>query len=123
MIAHLLHDVDLTIGRPGTEVHRHHPESGPCALALRQFDAGLDIAVGPTALHLRIDTTGVDLAILLEAVDLEFAIHDIRDVTTLWSLMVYVVLQLVVHPVVFLYLMCPVGRVQFSTFVELVLPH
>ena len=37
--------------------------------------------------------------------------------------MVHVVLQLIVHPVILLHLMRPVGRIQFRTFVELIVPH
>ena len=75
--AHLLHDVYLTIGGPRLEVDWHHPEGRPCALALWQLDAGLNISVGPTAVHLGIDTSGVDLAVLLEAVDAQRPILDL----------------------------------------------
>ena len=123
MVAHLLHDVNLTVGRPGTEVHGHHPESRPRSLALRQFDAGLDIAVGPTVLHLCIHATGVDLAVLLQGSDAKLAVAHLGDEIALGGLVVDVVLQLVVHPATVLHFVSPVVGVEFGTGVELVLPN
>ena len=123
VIAHFLHDINLAIGRPGVEVHRHHPESRPCALTLGQLDASLDVAILPTFLHVGIHTTRINLAILLEAVDEQLAIHQLRDVTSFGGGVVHVVLEFVVHPTAVLHLVGPIDLVQLRTLVKLILPH
>ena len=122
MVAHLLHDVNLAVGRPRAEIHGHHPEGRPRALALRQLDARLDIAILPALLHLGIDAAGMDLTVLLQGGDAELAATHLRDEPALGRLVVDVVLQFVVHPTAALHLMGPVVRVQFRTLVELILP-
>ena len=122
MIAHLLHNVNLAVSRPRTEVHRHHPEGRPCTLTLRQFDAGLDIAVLPAFLHLGIDTAGVDLAVLLQGGDAQLATTHLSHQLALGRAVVDIFLQLIVHTTLTPHLMRPVGGIQLRPFVELIVP-
>ena len=47
LITHILHDVDLTVERPGGEVLRHHPEGRPGSLSTGHPQARLKVTVGP----------------------------------------------------------------------------
>ena len=99
----------------------HHPEGRPGALALRQLDASLHVAVLPTGIPAGIDAAGIDGAVLLEAVNLERTFRALRYGTALGRRLLHVGLQLVVHPSGTRRLIRPVAF-QNAVRLELVLP-
>ena len=120
---HLFHNVYLTVIRPCCKFDRHHPESRPCALALRQLYLCLNISVCPTRTHITIETCGIDLSIFLEALYAQFTILQICHTCSGGCLFLYISLQLIVHPSWISLLICPQVAIGIRPRVELVVPH
>ena len=122
MEAHLLHNVNLAIVGPGCEFDRHHPESWPRALALRQVDAALNVAVFPALTYFCIDSARINLVVFLQASDVKTAVFDLSNQSAATRFVVDVILQFLVHPTAAFHLVNPVGGVQLRA-VELIVPN
>src|SRR5574344_1509828 len=119
-ISHCLHNIDFAISRPCGEIDRHHPESRPCTLALRQFDTSLYISIFPSCMFFGIDSTRIDLSVYLLCDDFQCTIRYTYNILTVVATC-YIVLQFIIHPTRILHFVSPIGP-RFRSSFKLVMP-
>ena len=124
--ANLFHNINLATFRPRIcyeiIVARHHPESRPCALTFRQFDASFEDTVKPALGFVSIYATRINLAVAaLETVDIKPVICNFCYTLTI-SRAVRIILKFIIHPARLLHLMTPIGTIQLRAFIKLIIP-